>query len=319
MEVAVLSPLPGRAVEILAERFSVRVHDGPHLTDAAAVSAFIGSADAALTLLFNPVDAEVLAACPNLRVVANCAVGYDNVDLEAARGRGVWVTHTPDVLTEATADLTWALILATTRRLVEADRFLRSGRYRGWDLDLLLGSGLQGRTLGVIGYGRIGRAVARRARAFGMEVAYSDIEPPVEFTSPAMYLPIEELLETSHVVTVHCPLTEATHHLLDEPRLRLLPRGAYVINTARGPVIDEAALVRVLSDGWLGGAGLDVYEHEPDVHPGLLERDDVVLLPHIGSATRETRAAMAELAARNVLAVLEGREARTPVVHGSRP
>ena len=147
----------------------------------------------------------------------------------------------------------------------------------------------------------------------------SDIEPPTEFTSPAMYLPMEELLETSHVVTVHCPLTEATHHLLDERRLRMLPRGAFVINTARGAVIDEAALVRVLSDGWLGGVGLDVYEHEPEVHPGLLDRDDVVLLPHIGSATRETRAAMAELAAHNVVAVLEGREARTPVVRGGSP
>jgi glyoxylate reductase len=256
----------------------------------------------------------VLAACPDLKVVGNCAVGFDNIDLDAARARGVWVTNTPDVLTEATADLTWALILAVTRRLGEAERFLREGRYGGWSLDLLLGSGIQGRQLGIIGYGRIGRAVARRAAGFGMPVAFSDIREHVDPEPPAIRLPVDELLATSHVVSIHTPLDDGTHHLLDERRLRRMPRGAFLINTARGPLVDEAALARVLAAGHLGGAGLDVFEREPAVHPGLLERDNVVLVPHIGSATVETRAAMAELAAANIIAVLDGDEPPTPVV-----
>jgi len=314
--VALLSPLPGHALETLAESFDVRVHRGAALATEAEVAAFVADAAGAITLLANPVGDAVFGACPGLRVVANCAVGFDNVDLEAARRRGVWVTNTPDVLTEATADLAWALLLAVTRRLVEADRFLREGRFNGWGLELLLGSGLQGKTLGVVGYGRIGRAVARRARAFGMEVAYSDTRPLAEPDPAARFLPLEELLGVSQVLSLHCPLSDATRLLLDERRLRLLPRGAFLINTSRGPVVDEAALVRVLEDGHLGGAGLDVYEHEPAVHPGLLGRADVVLLPHIGSATVETRSAMAELAAANLIAVLSGQEPPTPVVRG---
>jgi glyoxylate reductase len=315
-EVAVLSPLPGRAVEQLEEKYRVRVHQGPALMDEDGVAAFVDNSDAALTLLANPVTAKVLSTCPSLRVVGNCAVGFDNIDLEAARQHGVWVTNTPDVLTEATADLTWALILAVTRRVVEADRFLREGRFEGWELDLMLGCGLQGEGLGVVGFGRIGRAVARRAHAFGMEVLCADPEPVNDAEVPVRQLPLEELLPLSRVLSLHCPLTPATHHLIDERRLRLLPRGAYVINTSRGPVVDEAALVQVLADGHLAGAGLDVFEHEPEVHAGLKGRDDVVLLPHIGSATLQTRAAMAELAAANIIAVLEGDEPPTAVVRG---
>jgi glyoxylate reductase len=312
--VAVTAELPGRAVEALEERCLVRVHAGAQITDEDELISFIGAADAVLTLLANPITDRVLAACPCLRVIGNCAVGFDNIDLEAAGRRGLWVTNTPDVLTDATADLAWCLILALTRRLGEAEAFLRDGSYHGWALDLLLGSGIQGRRLGVVGFGRIGRAVARRAVAFGMEVVATDLEPVADPEPPARFLALEELLATSHVVSLHTPLTDRTHHLLDEERLRLMPVGAFLVNTARGPLIDEAALVRVLEDGHLGGAGLDVYEHEPAVHPGLLDRRDVVLLPHIGSATRETRAAMAELAARNILAVLAGEEPPTPVV-----
>jgi glyoxylate reductase len=312
--VAVTSRLPGRAVEWLESRCEVVVNDGDQITDEDRLIAFIGEADAVLTLLANPVTDRVLAARPRLRVVGNCAVGFDNIDLESARRRGVWVTNTPDVLTEATADLTWALILAVTRRLGEAERLLRGGGFEGWALDMLLGSGIQGRQLGVVGYGRIGRAVARRAAGFGMSVAYSDrIELP-DPDPPARFHPLEELLATSHVVSLHTPLSDDTCHLLDEDRLRLMPPGSFLVNTARGPLIDEAALVRVLDDGHLGGAGLDVFEREPEVHPGLLGRDDVVLLPHIGSATAETRAAMAELAATNILAVLAGDDPPTPVV-----
>ena len=312
--VAITTDLPGRAIEWLEERCLIRLNTGVQITDEAKLIDFIGSADAVLTLLANPVTDRVLAACPGLRVVGNCAVGFDNIDLEAARRRGVWITNTPDVLTEATADLTWGLILAVTRRLGEAERVLRDGRFRGWALDMLLGSGIQGRQLGVIGYGRIGRAVARRAAGFGMSVAYSATEKLVDPDPPAIFMPLEELLSTSHVVSLHTPMSKANHHLIDEERLRRMPVGSFLINTARGPLVDEAALVRVLEEGRLGGAGLDVFEEEPAVHPGLLERENVVLLPHIGSATQETRAAMAELAAKNILAVLAGEEPPTPVV-----
>ncbi len=315
--VVVTSELPGRALEWLEAACETTVHRGPALDRAAAVAAFVGDAEGLLCLLANPVTDEVLAACPRLRVVANCAVGYDNVDLEACRRRGVWVTNTPEVLTEATADLAWALILAVTRRIVEADGLVRSGRWTGWALDQMLGTGLQGARLGIVGFGRIGRAVARRAPAFGLAVAVCDPDPTPEPGLDVRVMELDELLATSHIVSLHAPLDEGSRHLLDEARLRSMRPGAVLVNTARGPLVDEAALVRVLADGHLGGAGLDVYEHEPAVHPGLVGRSDVVLLPHIGSATRETRAAMAELAARNLLAVLTGEEPPTAVVRGA--
>jgi glyoxylate reductase len=316
IEVAVTSTLPGKAEAMLAARFGLRVHRGAALTGEDELAAFIGTAAGVVTLLANPVSRKVLERCLELKVVGNVAVGYDNIDVAAAAERGVWVTNTPDVLTEATADLAWALVLAVTRRLAEAEGYLREGRFRGWALDLLLGTGLQGKRIGIVGYGRIGRAVARRALASGMEVACSNRAPIGDAVPPALALPLDELLASSAVVSLHAPLDASTHHLLDDRRLRLMPRGAVLVNTARGPLVDEAALVRVLESGHLGGAGLDVYEHEPVVHPGLLGRQDVVLLPHVGSATRETRAAMAELAAANVAAVLEGGEPPTPVVRG---
>ncbi len=317
-QVAVTSPLPGRAVELLEEVARVRVHSGPPLTEADGLIRFLATAEGAVTLLDNPVTDEVLAACPALRVVGNCAVGYDNIDVAAAARRGVWVTNTPDVLTEATADLTWALILAVTRRVVEADAFLRAGRFSGWRLDLLLGSGLQDRTLGVVGFGRIGRAVARRGLAFGMRVVCSTRGTAREVAREVECLPLDRLLEESAVVSLHLPLSPETRHLMDGDRLARMRPGAFLVNTSRGPIVDEAALVAALESGRLAGAGLDVFEHEPSVHPGLIGRPDVVLLPHLGSATAETRAAMAELAARNVVEVLAGREPSSPVVRGRR-
>ncbi|NOZ94462.1 MAG: D-glycerate dehydrogenase [Acidobacteria bacterium] len=314
MKIAVTSPLPGDALQRLGRRWPVRIREAPGDLREDELIRLIGDAAAVITLLADPVTARVLESCPQLRIVANYAVGYDNIDLEAARRLGIWVTNTPEVLTGATADLAWALILAVTRRVIEGDAMVRAGRFHGWKPDLLLGRGLAGKTLGILGYGRIGRAVARRAGAFGMGVVFTSRRPVRD--DLGRQVDLETLLRSSDVLSLHCPLTPETHHLLDEDRLRLLPRGAFLVNTARGPIVDEAALARLLAEGHLGGAGLDVYEHEPAVHQDLLGLDNVVLLPHMGSATVETRSAMADLAAANVEAVLDGREPPAPVVRG---
>ncbi len=260
-------------------------------------------------------DALLEAAGASLRVVANYAVGYDNIDVAACHRRGVVVTNTPDVLTEATAELTWALILATARRLIEADRLARSGRWSGWQPMQLLGLELRGCTLGVIGAGRIGTAVARRAPAFGMRVVYCHPRrhEALESELSARRAELPELLGQSDVVSLHVPLNDRTRHLIGRAELERMKPTAILINTARGPVVDEAALLAALRDGRIRAAGLDVYEHEPRLTPGLGELDNVVLLPHIGSATGRTRAAMAELAARNIVEVLAGRPPLTPV------
>ena len=264
----------------------------------------VARADGLLALLTEKVDRELLDAAPSLRVVANHAVGVDNVDVPACTARGVWVTNTPDAVTESTADLTWALILAVARRLGEGERLLRAGRYKAWTPTLLLGLELRGATLGIVGLGRIGEAVARRARGFGMHVFH---------TTSRGGIPLEELLARSDVVTLHCPLTAATRHLIDARRLAQMKRGAILINTARGPVVDEAALVVALESGHLGGAGLDVFENEPLVHPGLIGREDVVLLPHLGTATHATREQMATMALTDAARVLRGEPPQHPV------
>jgi len=264
----------------------------------------LANADGLLALLTERVDAELLDAAPSLRVVANHAVGVDNVDVRACTARGVWVTNTPDAVTESTADLTWALILAVARRVGEGERLLRAGRFQAWAPTMLLGLELRGATLGIVGLGRIGEAVARRARGFGMHVVHS---------TQRGGLPLEELLVQSDVVTLHCPLTPATRHLIDARRLAQMKRGALLINTSRGPVVDEAALAAALESGHLGGAGLDVFENEPQVHPGLIGREDVVLLPHLGSATHTTRALMATMALTDAARVLRGERPLHPV------
>jgi glyoxylate reductase len=280
--------------------------------------AAVAGVDAAVTLLHDRVDDAFLdAAGDQLQVVANVAVGYDNIDVPAATRRGVIVTNTPGVLTDATADLAMALILAVTRRVAEGDRLVRARVKWSWDMFFMLGASLQGKTLGVVGLGQIGSATARRARAFGMEIVYSGrrrADPEVEAElGGARQLELNELLASADVVTLHVPLSEATHHLIDAAKLDLMRESAYLVNTARGPIVDEAALAAALKAGKIAGAALDVFEHEPEVHPDLLELDNVVLLPHLGSATVETRTAMAELAARNVLAVLAGEDPPTPV------
>ena len=266
---------------------------------------------ALISLLTDRVDAEVLDAAPELKIVANIAVGFNNIDVDACRARGIVVTNTPDVLTNACADFTWALILGITRRLGEAERQLRRGDWTGWALDHMLGTELRGKRLGLIGIGRIGRAVAERAPAFGMDVVYS-ARRAVGLPG-AQHLPLDRVLATADVISLHCPLTSETRHLIDQKALTKMKRTAYLINTARGPVVDEAALAWALTQRLIAGAALDVYEHEPQVHPDLLPLENVMLIPHIASATTETRTAMANLAVTNVLAVLHGEPAATPV------
>ncbi|HTO52246.1 MAG TPA: D-glycerate dehydrogenase [Myxococcota bacterium] len=252
---------------------------------------------ALLCLLTDRIDDVFLAAAPELRVVANMAVGTDNIDLAAARARGVVVTNTPDVLTDATADLAFALLLATARRLPWSDRFVRGGGFRGWHPELGLGLDVTGRALGIVGYGRIGRAVAERAAGFRMRVSWCGRRGGT---------PLDELLARSDFVSLHAPLLPETRHLIGERELRLMQPHAVLINTARGPLVDEAALVHALREGWIAGAGLDVFEREPALTPGLADLPQVVLSPHVGSATPGTRSQMAEIAARNIVAVLRG-------------
>jgi glyoxylate reductase len=274
---------------------------------------------ALMCLLTDLIDSAVMDAAPGLRIIANIAVGFDNIDRAAARDRGIVVTNTPDVLTEATAEFTWGLILAVTRRIPEGERLLRRGAWKGWALDFLLGSELRGTQLGIVGMGRIGQAVAARAPAFGMHVAYCSADP-VDLSHagalprpPLQHLSFDQLLSTSHVVSLHVPLTPDTEHLVNQRALLRMRRSAFLVNTSRGPVVDEAALAWALRERVISGAALDVYEREPLVHPDLLQLDNIVLAPHMGSGTTETRTAMADLAARNVLAVLAGNPALTPV------
>ncbi|MCK4222564.1 MAG: D-glycerate dehydrogenase, partial [Dehalococcoidia bacterium] len=244
-----------------------------------------------------------------LKIVANYGVGYNNIDVDCATEKGIMVTNTPDVLTETTADLTWVLLMAIARRIAEADRFTRAGKFSKFDPYLLLGSDVYGKTLGVVGLGRIGQAVARRALGFDMKVLYYDVQPAaqeIETRYKAKYVDLDTLLKQSDFVTLHVPLIDATHHLMDKDRLSLMKRTAFLINASRGAVVDEQALVKVLKEGGIAGAGLDVYEKEPQLSPGLTELDNVVLIPHLGSATLQTREAMAELAAENVVAGLAG-------------
>ena len=314
---AVTNRIPLPAVEMLREAGEVRIDEREQALPRQDLLELVAGATAILTLLHDRVDDELLeAAGPGLRCVANVAVGYDNVDLEAAQRRGVVVTNTPGVLDDATADLTLALILAATRRLAEGDRLVRSGRPRSWGMSFMLGSSLRGKLLGIVGLGGIGSRVAERARAFGMKIAYHSRNPaPAEVTSKleAERMPLDRLLAEADVLALHCPLTPETHHLIGAAELESMKRSAVLVNTARGPVVDERALAEALAASEIAAAGLDVYEHEPRVEPALLDLDNVVLTPHLGSATVETRTAMAELAARNAIAVACGEEPPAPV------
>jgi glyoxylate reductase len=316
--VAVTRSIPEQALELLRTETELWISPVDAPLPADELHAAIRGSDAVLTLLHDRVDDAFLdAAGEQLRIVANVAAGYDNIDLPACASRSVIVTNTPGVLAEATADIAMALILMTTRRLGEAERLVRAGGTWSWSMSFHLGAGIQGKTLGVVGLGQIGRATARRARAFGMEIVYSSprrADPETEAGLGATYMPLADLLATSDVVSLHCPLNEETRHLIDAAAFELMKPSAFLVNAARGPVVDEEALVRALETGEIAGAGLDVFENEPAIHPGLLVLENAVLLPHLGSATVETRTAMATLAARNVLAVLDGLPPLTPVI-----
>ena len=315
--IVVTRRIPEPAIEFLEGAGDVWVspHDRPLATD--ELHAAVAGADGVVTLLHDRVDDAFLdAAGSRLRIVANAAVGYDNIDVRACSRRGVFVSNTPGVLTEATADIAFALILMATRRLGEGERLIRARTPWSWSMFFMLGSGIQGKTLGVVGLGKIGLATARRARAFGMEIAYAGrrrAPAEIETELAARFLPLEELLAQADVVSLHCPLSAETHHLIDAEALGRMKPSAYLVNTTRGPVVDEAALAEALRAGTIAGAGLDVFEREPEVHEALLGLESVVLIPHLGSATVETRTAMGVLAARNVVAVVGGDAPVTPV------
>ena len=302
--------LPDPVMAVIRERYRLLAEPTDQPSSPEAHRESFAQAEAVICTLADRIDSALLSDARNLKIVANYAVGYNNIDLAAAHRHGIIVTNTPDVLTDATADLTWALLLAVARRVVEGDRWLRAGNWPGWAPTQMLGHDLSGKTLGIVGMGRIGQAVAQRAQGFRMTVVYASrrlVPAPAGFSwSPQS---LDDVLRQSDVLSLHVPLTETTRHLIDPHALAMMKPTAILLNTSRGPVVDEAALVSALQTGKIAGAGLDVYEHEPAVHPGLAALPNVVLLPHLGSATQETRIQMGQVCLDNIAAVLGGRPA----------
>lgn len=317
----VTSQIAESALKILQSIGNVEVWEREETLNGQALLDKVKNQDAILTMVNNNVTDEILKNSPNLKIVANCGVGFNNIDIAAAERHGIVVTNTPDVLTEATADLTWALILGIARRVVEGDTFVREGKFTGWLPHLFIGNMVYGKKLGIIGMGRIGSAVAERALGFHMEVVYFNrnrLSKERERELQVQYMDKEQLLRESDFITIHAPLTEETYHLIGRDELKLMKKDAYLINTSRGPLVDEMALYEHLKSGNIAGAALDVYEHEPKIVDGLLQLKNTILLPHIGSATHETRTQMAELAAKNIVNVLTGKNPMTPVTKGWR-
>ncbi len=294
--------IPSSVLALLQAEHTVDLYAGDAAIPRDELLRRLADKDALISMLTDKIDGEVMDAAPGLKIVATVAVGFDNLDVAAARQRGIIVTNTPDVLTEATAELTWALILGAARRVAEGDRLIRAGAWNRWALDFMLGMELRGKQLGIVGAGRIGRAVAAKAPAFGMRAVFAKHD-----------MSLDELLVTSDVVSIHAPSTPETRHLINKRTLARMKRSAILVNTARGSLVDEEALAWALGERLIAGAALDVYEREPGIQPALKDFENVLLSPHLGSATRETRTAMAELAVRNVLAVLKGEKPLTPV------
>jgi D-3-phosphoglycerate dehydrogenase len=307
-KVLITRQLPGDAVEKLKEECDLLCDPPSDQMPRNQLLELIPEADALICLLSETIDREVISRAPKLKVISNYAVGYNNVDVAFATERKIYVTNTPDVLTEATADLAWALLLAAARRVVEGDEMVRQNRFTGWAPDLLLGLDVAYKTLGVVGLGRIGLAVARRAKGFGMRVLYwsKNRKEQWEEQFGLEYQPLDTLLQTADFVSLNVALTPETHHLIGEKEFSLMKNTAILVNTARGPVVDEAALAAALREKKIWAAGLDVYENEPEVHPDLLKLDNVILAPHVGSGTIDTRAKMAEMVVSNVLMALKG-------------
>jgi D-3-phosphoglycerate dehydrogenase len=303
--------IPEPGLEILRQHIArVEVNTNDHILSREELLEKVKGRDGLLPLLTERIDGEVMdTAGPQLKIIANHAVGFDNIDVKAATERGIMVTNTPGVLTDATADHAWALLFAIARRVVESDKFTRAGKYHGWGPMMFLGGDITGRTLGIVGAGRIGAAVAEKSRGFNMRVLYCDevSNSKIEQEVGAKKVSFEELLRESDFVSVHVPLFPATHHLFNEKSFKVMKKTAYLINTSRGPVVDEAALVQALKNGDLAGAALDVYEEEPKIQPGLIGLENVVLTPHIASATIETRTKMATMAAQNLVDGLSGK------------
>ncbi|ABV34251.1 MULTISPECIES: glyoxylate reductase [Pseudothermotoga] len=309
-KVFVTAQIPDEGLKMISQHCEMQIGNYDGVLPKDVLIDKVKGVDGILCLLADVIDKDVMeAAGKQLKVIANYAVGYNNIDIEEATKRGIMVTNTPGVLTETTADLAWALMMSIARRIVESDKFVREGKFNGWQPMLMLGTDIYGATLGVVGFGRIGQAVARRASGFNMRVLYySRKRAPedVEKQLNASFVDLSTLLRESDFVTLHLPLTKETYHLIGEEELRMMKKEAYLINTARGPVIDEKALVKALKNKWIRGAALDVFEKEPQIEPELLELDNVILTPHIGSASYTTRTKMSVMAAENLVKALYG-------------
>jgi glyoxylate reductase len=311
MNVLLTRRVPSAVLSRLQSAADVTLYEGPTPIPEPELIRWLIGKEGLVCVSMDQIGPAVLRSAPDLKIIATISVGYEHIDLPTAKAHGIIVTHTPDVLTNAVAEHTWGLILAVARRICEGDRLIRSGRWKRWALDFMLGTELQGKQLGVIGRGRIGRAVAAKAPAFGMHAAFAK-RGPSPSADPAE-MSFDELLVTSDVITIHAPATPVTRHLIDRRVLARMKRTAFLINTSRGALVDEEALVWALNEHLIAGAALDVFEREPSVTEALLTLENVVLVPHLGSATRETRTAMMDLAVNNVLAFVEGRPPLTPV------
>jgi glyoxylate reductase len=308
-KVFVTRRIPEKGLQLLEKHAELEINEEDRVLEKEEIKAGVKGKDGLLCLLTDTIDKEVISAGDRLKIISNYAVGFNNIDVAEATKRKIMVTNTPGVLTETVADFTWSLILGIARRLVEADKFARQGKFRGWAPLLFLGSDVYKKTLGIIGLGRIGKAVVKRAKGFEMDVIYYDVNRDKEFEieTGAKFMPIEEVIKQADYLSIHVPLLPDTHHLIGKKELAMMKTTAYLINTSRGPVVDEQALVDALKSNQIAGAALDVFEKEPEIHEGLINLDNVILLPHIASATLETRSEMAVMAAENMIAGLSGK------------
>ena len=314
-KVFITRSIPSIAMDMLKEYFQVEVNEEDRSLSKEEIIEKAKNSEGVLCLLTDNIDEEVIKSCNNVRIFSNYAVGFNNIDIKAATDKGIVVTNTPGVLTDTTAELAWALLFSAARCVVSADKYTREGKFKEWTPKLFLGQEITGKTLGIIGAGRIGQAFGKKGAGFNMKIVYHNRTRDLNFEKEcnAVWVTLEELLKESDFVSVHVPLTNETTHLLGEKEFKLMKNTAVLINTARGPVVDEKALVKALKEGEIWSAGLDVYEKEPKIEEELMELDNVVLLPHIGSGTVETRNKMASMAAQNIIEVLQGRPAINPV------